>query len=202
MSKKEVETKKRGGWASQWRPEEDKILMDAVGEVKFAMNRLIQPVLDAGKLPGRSLESCLWRVSAIRKKADKASAPDGSASAQPPHIEPKSAAAVEAKAEKNTTKSFAQVWEESDADESTLNSRVERFYDAAVAAGWPAAVVEAYVACLQELSSSMGMLADDLESERVYSSTVNDHLVALGHDLGRHEHGEKSGKALFPLEES
>ncbi len=210
------ETRKHGGgWANKWTPEEDKILLDAAGDVKFAVNRLIKPLLDSGKLSGRTLESCLWRVSHLRKKAAKKPAQPFEWTA--PMDGKKDTGDISATKDEKSTAStegpqvYAAdpfkaievlfcVFEKLQGDLVELKVRVESL------ASISKKETEALARVVGDSFASKADVAelkkgiDNLLFAVGKASQIDDRIDEVLTQLRKHEHSEKTGKIMLPME--
>ena len=192
------ETKKCGGWINKWAPEEDKVLLDAVGDVKFGVNRLIKPLLDAGKLPGRTLNSCLWRVSALRKKSAKKLAQKNAASE-----------AIKEKASRQ--------------DIADQDARRRETAEAQVFVADPFKAIGALSQIVDKLQKDLVELQVKVESTKSFSNKktealarvvggsfasnadvaeLKERLEAFEKEFVVHKHADKTGEAMVPPEAS
>jgi hypothetical protein len=203
---KEIKSEKRvGGWLSKWTPQEDEVLLAAAGDAKFAVNRLLKPVLDKGKLPGRSLEACLWRVAHLRKQAAKNKKSAASPAVQAEQSAPKDAAALlgvtaspvasehEKPAPSQASNSLLLLVEKLQGDLAELRIEVAKAQTDSMAR----AIGEGFVSKV-DFDERMGLFEKAIAyvADSVEDRVTVEELSEVSHALKHHKHAVGSGEAL------
>ena len=115
-----------------------------------------------------------------------------------------------AKSEKSTVKvesvpasakyaTFEDVWLFADRNESPLKKRAEAFYQAAVAANLPGAIIGSVISCFQELAALGTMHDDQIGDLQKFAVEVDQKIANLCKQFVRHKHAV-SGEAMLPME--
>lgn len=96
---------------------------------------------------------------------------------------------------------FEDVWTFADRNESPLKKRAEAFYEAAVEANLPGAIVGSVISCFQECDANEKLMADQIADNERFAVEVEQKIKDLRKEFCGHKHAV-SGEAMLPLEGS